>query len=82
LSQRKIDGRLIQRLHESKIRTIMRGIQNTAFDLGLTALAEYVEHERQANILREMGVNWAQRHYFSKAMVEGKGSQYQASHER
>ena len=68
----KIDGRLIQRLHESRIRAIVRGIQNTAFDLGLTTLAEYVEHERQANILREMGVNWAQGHYFSKAMVDEK----------
>jgi len=68
----KIDGRLIQRLHESRIRAIVRGIQNTARELGLITLAEYVEQERQANILREMGVNWAQGHYFSKAAMDEK----------
>ena len=50
----------------------MRGIQNTARELGLITLAEYVEQERQANILREMGVNWAQGHYFSKAAMDEK----------
>jgi diguanylate cyclase (GGDEF)-like protein len=66
----KIDGRLVQRLNESRIRAIVRGIRNTAFDLGLTTLAEYVENERQANVLREIGIDWAQGHYFSKAMMD------------
>jgi len=66
----KIDGRLIRRLQESKIRAIVRGIQNTASDLGLITLAEFVEQERQANILREFGVNWAQGHFFREAMVD------------
>ncbi len=66
----KIDGRLVQRLHESRVRAIIRGIRNTATELGLITLAEYVEQERQANILRELGVNWAQGHYFSKAVVD------------
>lgn len=66
----KIDGRLVQRLNESRIRAIVRGIRNTAFDLGLTTLAEYVEQERQADVLREIGIDWAQGHYFSKAMMD------------
>lgn len=70
VSYLKLDGRLIQRLNESRIRAIVRGIRNTAADLGLITLAEYVEHERQANILREIGVDWAQGHYFGKATMD------------
>lgn len=70
VSYLKIDGRLVKRLHESRIRAIIRGIQSTASELGLTTLAEYVEHERQANVLREIGINWGQGHYFGKAMVD------------
>src|SRR5581483_11610801 len=70
VSYLKIDGRLVKRLHESRIRAIIRGIQSTASELGLTTLAEYVEHERQANVLREIGVNWGQGHYFGKAIVD------------
>jgi len=70
VSYLKIDGRLVKRLHESRIRAIIRGIQSTASELGLTTLAEYVEHERQANVLREIGVNWGQGHYFGKATVD------------
>jgi diguanylate cyclase (GGDEF)-like protein len=71
----KIDGRLIQRLQESRIRAIVRGIQNTASDLGLITLAEYVERERQANILRELGVHWAQGHYFRRAKFDEEEAQ-------
>lgn len=70
VSYLKIDGRLVKRLHESRIRAIIRGIQGTASELGLTTLAEYVENERQANVLREIGVNWGQGHYFGKATVD------------
>lgn len=70
ISYIKIDGRLVRRLHESRIRAIIRGIQRTASDLGLTTLAEYVEHERQANVLREIGVDWAQGHYFGEARLD------------
>jgi len=66
----KIDGRLVRRLHESRIRAIIRGIQRTASDLGLITLAEYVEHEHQANVLREIGVDWGQGHHFGAAMVD------------
>lgn len=70
ISYIKIDGRLIRRLHESRIRAIIRGIQRTASDLGLTTLAEYVEHERQANMLREIGIDWGQGHHFGAAMID------------
>lgn len=66
----KIDGGLIKRLQEPKIRAIVRGIQGTAEELGLTTLAEYVEDAAQAKLLREIGINWGQGHFFSKALVD------------
>ncbi|MHB1586675.1 MAG: EAL domain-containing protein [Acidiferrobacteraceae bacterium] len=65
----KIDGGLIKRLAEHKVRAIVRGIQNVAGDLGLTTLAEYVETEQQAEFLRRVGVNWGQGHYYGKALL-------------
>lgn len=70
----KIDGRLIQRLHESWVRVIVRRLSHAASERGLITLAEFVEQERQANILREIGVRWAQGHYFSRAQTDEKGA--------
>lgn len=72
VSYLKIDGRLVQRLHEPRIRAIVRGIRHTAEDLGLTVLAECIEQERQADCLREIGIPWAQGHLFGRARVDEK----------
>jgi len=66
----KIDGRLIQRLREPRVHKILSGIQRIAVDLGVTTLAEYVETREQAMDLREVGINWAQGHYFSRAQMD------------
>jgi diguanylate cyclase (GGDEF)-like protein len=68
----KIDGRLIQRLHESWVRVMVRRLSDAAGKRGLITVAEFVEQERQANILREIGVRWAQGHYFSRALIDEK----------
>jgi diguanylate cyclase (GGDEF)-like protein len=68
----KIDGRLIQRLHEARVRAIVRGIHTTAAELGIVTLAEFIETDRQANILREIGVRWGQGHHFSRAQLDEK----------
>ncbi len=65
----KIDGRLIQRVHEPKVRALVRGIQNIASELNLTTLAEFVETERQADILRDTGVDWAQGYHYGHAVL-------------
>lgn len=70
VSYLKIDGHLIQRLHEPRIRAIVRGIRHTAEELGLTVLAECIEQERQADCLREIGIPWAQGHLFGRARVD------------
>jgi diguanylate cyclase (GGDEF)-like protein len=65
----KIDGRLIQRVHEPKVHALVRGIQNIASELNLTTLAEFVETERQVDILRDTGVDWAQGHHYGRAVL-------------
>ncbi len=70
VSYLKIDGTLIQRLGEPRVRAIVRGIQRTAEALGIVTLAECVEREQQARWLRAIGVLWAQGYYFSRPRVD------------
>ncbi len=67
----KIEGTLIQRLHEPRVRTIVQGIQHTAADLGLTTLAEFVEDQQTADIARDIGIDWGQGFHFGKPQLSG-----------
>jgi diguanylate cyclase (GGDEF)-like protein len=62
----KLEGSLIRRLDDSKVRTIVQGLQRIAEELNLITIAEFVENESTANITRDLGINWAQGYYFSK----------------
>jgi len=62
----KIEGGLIRRVAEPRVRTIVQGIQRTAADLGLITLAEYIENEQIADIVREIGIDWGQGYHFGK----------------
>jgi len=62
----KIDGMLVRRLNEPKVRAIVQGIQDTASELGLITLAEFVENEQTEAILKEIGVDWAQGFYYGR----------------
>lgn len=62
----KIDGVLIQRIMEPKVRAIVQGIQDTASSLGITTLAEYVENPVTEAILKDIGINWGQGFYYGK----------------
>lgn len=62
----KIEGTLIQRVREKRVRTIVQGMQNTASDLGITTLAEFVEDAETADIVRDIGVDWAQGYYYGR----------------
>lgn len=69
----KIEGSLIQRITEPKVRTIVQGIQHIAADLGLVTVAEFVENAETAEITRDLGVNWAQGfHYGEPALAEAE----------
>jgi len=65
----KIDGELIRRVAEPRVRTIVRGIQRTADELGITTLAEYVENAEIAAIVRDLGVHWGQGYHFGAPQV-------------
>lgn len=68
----KIEGGLIQRLREPRVRVIVQGMQDTARQLGLITLAERVENAEVADILRDIGVDWAQGHYYYKAALDSE----------
>lgn len=65
----KIEGSLIRRVTEARVRTIVQGIQHTAADLGLITLAEYIENEQVADIVREIGIDWGQGYHYGKAVL-------------
>ncbi|MEW6613386.1 MAG: EAL domain-containing protein [Pseudomonadota bacterium] len=66
----KIEGSLVRRVQEPRVRAILQGIQNTASDLGLITLAEFIEDEATAEQLRRIGVDWGQGHYFGGPVLE------------
>ncbi|MDA8192160.1 MAG: EAL domain-containing protein, partial [Gammaproteobacteria bacterium] len=70
VSYLKIDGRLISRIQEPRVLSIVRGIHAVAADLGITTLAEYVETAEQVELLRSVGIHWAQGHYFGVALLD------------
>jgi diguanylate cyclase (GGDEF)-like protein len=65
----KIDGSLVKRINEPKVRAIVQGIQDTADALNITTLAEFVENAHTEAILKEIGVHWAQGYYYGKPTV-------------
>ncbi len=67
----KIEGELIKRATEPRVRTILRGIQNTATELGIVTLAEFVETAEIAEIVRDIGIGWAQGNYFGRPELPG-----------
>ncbi|MDH4133210.1 MAG: GGDEF and EAL domain-containing protein [Gammaproteobacteria bacterium] len=67
----KIEGQLIQRATEPRVRTILRGIQNTAAELGIVTLAEFVETAEIAAIVTDIGIDWAQGYYYGVPVVPG-----------
>ncbi|MBD3671605.1 MAG: GGDEF domain-containing protein [Gammaproteobacteria bacterium] len=60
----KIDGELIRRLPDARAHAVIQGIQDTANSLDITTVAEFVEDEQTADILRSIGIDWAQGFYY------------------
>jgi diguanylate cyclase (GGDEF)-like protein len=66
----KIDGELVRRAtREPRVRSILRGIRDIAEELNLTTLAEWVEDETTAELLRHIGIHWAQGYYFGRPQL-------------
>jgi diguanylate cyclase (GGDEF)-like protein len=67
----KIEGSLIKRVREPKVKAILQGIQNTAADLGLTTLAECVESAEIADAVHAIGIDWGQGYHYDRPSVPG-----------
>lgn len=68
----KIDGQLIRRILEPRVRAIVQGIQDTASTLDITTVAEFVENSETEAVLKEIGVDWAQGNYYGKPTLANR----------
>ncbi|NBW07771.1 MAG: EAL domain-containing protein [Caulobacteraceae bacterium] len=67
----KIDGKFIQALDQDpKARTVVSHLVELCGSLNLTTIAEFVETESTAEILRGLGVDYAQGWLYGKAEAE------------
>ncbi len=65
VSYLKIEGSLVRRArHNAKLVAIVEGIRDISNELQLTSLAEWVEEERTAALLRRIGIHWGQGYHF------------------
>jgi diguanylate cyclase (GGDEF)-like protein len=63
----KIDGSFIRQLdRDPNNRAIVEAIHSLAVSLGKTTVAEFVENEGTVNILKQIGVTYAQGYYLGK----------------
>ncbi|MDA8382724.1 MAG: EAL domain-containing protein [Betaproteobacteria bacterium] len=65
----KIEGDLIARVRDPRVRKIVGRIQDIARDLDLTTVAEFVEDGETAEILQALGVDWAQGYFFGRPQL-------------
>lgn len=66
----KIEGSLIKQIDDNRIRKIIRRINDIAKDLELITIAEFVEDADTANILCDIGIDWAQGYYFGRPVLD------------
>jgi len=63
----KIDGSFVRNLPDrEKDRILVRAMTDMAKGLGIRTIAEFVDREETLNILREMGVDYAQGYYIGR----------------
>ncbi len=65
----KIEGSLILQINDKRIRKIIKGISDIAKDLQLITIAEFVEDADTADILRDIGIDWAQGYFFGRPVL-------------
>ena len=67
----KIEGSLVQRArNDPRARAILRGIRDIAKELDLVTIAEFIEDEATAAMLREIGIDWGQGYYFGRPVAD------------
>lgn len=74
----KIDGSFIRKLHENaNDRLFVKAIVEVARGLGIKTIAEFVENNEILNILRELGVDYAQGYAIGKPAPDLLGDMLQ-----
>lgn len=64
----KIDGSLIENIHENKsAQKIVKSIQTLASELGIETVAEHIETKEQFECVKDLGVNYVQGYYLGRA---------------
>lgn len=67
----KIEGWMIQNMWDNpRIAAMLESIVLFAKHQGITTIAEFIEDERTAERLQEMGVDWGQGYYFGRPELE------------
>lgn len=65
----KIDGSLIKEIHRNKpVYTLVKSLSNFCQNNNIKVIAEFVENEEIAEVLKEIGIEYGQGWYFSKAL--------------
>ena len=66
----KIEGWMVGRINKDKrIRQLVETLVNTAQKFDILTVAECVENSETAQVLCDLGVDWAQGYYFAKPQV-------------
>lgn len=71
----KIEGWMVRNMqHNDRILSMVKSVVMLAKTLKMTTIAECVEDERTADILRDMGVDWGQGYYFGRPQLQTMGT--------
>lgn len=66
----KIEGWMVARIvDDSRVRNLVETLVNTARTFGITTVAECVETAECAQVLCDLGVDWAQGYYFERPRI-------------
>ena len=69
----KIEGWMVGRInHDKRVRQLVETLVNTAQKFNVVTVAECVEDAETAQVLCDIGVDWAQGYYFARPQVEGE----------
>ncbi len=68
----KIEGWMVARVAtDPRVRQLVRTIVDTARSFGLVTVAEWVEDAQSAQVLCDLGVDWAQGYFFAAPAADG-----------
>lgn len=69
----KIEGWMVRRIvSDRRVRQLIGAIATTAQSLKVHTVAECVENAETAQVLCDLGVDWAQGYFFAKPVLEGE----------